>query len=99
MTSDELYALFRSDVVDATAPYLWTDVEVWNYMNDAYKSFVRKIGGIPDNTSLSTKVLSATVQAGGTGTLSNGAGVIVAGTTGTGTKFQASVTIASNAIS
>lgn len=98
MTSDDLYALFRSDVVDATAPYLWTETEVWNYMNDAYKLFVRKMGGIPDNTSVSTKVLRASVQAGGTGNLGDGAGVVVVGTTGTGTKFRASVTIASNAI-
>lgn len=45
-----------------------------------------------------TKVVSATVAAGGTGDLGNGAGVIVVGTTGTGTKFRASVTIATNAI-
>lgn len=45
-----------------------------------------------------TKVVSATVAAGGTGNLGNGAGVIVEGTTGTGTKFRASVTIATNAI-
>lgn len=49
-------------------------------------------------TVATTKVVSATVQAGGTGDLGDGAGVIVQGTTGTGTKFQASVTIASNAI-
>lgn len=49
-------------------------------------------------TVATTKVVSATVQAGGTGDLGNGAGVIIEGTTGTGTKFRASVTIASNAI-
>ena len=48
MTSDDLYALFRSDVVDAVAPYLWSDIEVWNYMNDAYRMFFRLTGGIPD---------------------------------------------------
>jgi hypothetical protein len=49
-------------------------------------------------TVATTKVVSATVAAGGTGDLGNGAGVIVEGTTGTGTKFRASVTIAANAI-
>ncbi len=49
-------------------------------------------------TVATTKVVSATVQSGGTGDLGDGAGVIVQGTTGTGTKFHASVTIASNAI-
>lgn len=46
-----------------------------------------------------TKAVSATVAAVGTGDLGNGAGVIVEGTTGTGTKFRASVTITTNAIS
>ncbi|MDD5186240.1 MAG: hypothetical protein PHS84_13350, partial [Paludibacter sp.] len=45
-----------------------------------------------------TQVVSATVAAGGTGDLGAGAGVIVEGTTGTVTKFRASVTIAGNAI-
>lgn len=49
-------------------------------------------------TLTTTKVVSATVAAGGTGDLGNGAGVIVEGTTGTGTKFRASVTITTNAI-
>jgi hypothetical protein len=56
MTSDDLYTLFRSDVVDTVAPYLWTDTEVWNYMNDAYRTFVRLIGGIPDSMSSLTQV-------------------------------------------
>lgn len=50
-------------------------------------------------TVSTTKAVSATVAAGGTGDLGNGAGVIVEGTTGTGTKFRASVTITTNAIS
>lgn len=51
-------------------------------------------------TVATTKVVSATVGVGGggAGDLGNGAGVIVEGTTGTGTKFRASVTIAANAI-
>lgn len=56
MTSDDLYTLFRSDVVDAVAPYLWSDLEVWNYMNDAYRMFVRLTGGIPDSLSSVTRV-------------------------------------------
>lgn len=56
MTSDDLYTLFRSDVVDAAAPYLWSDSEVWNYMNDAYRMYFRLIGGIPDSLSSVTQV-------------------------------------------
>jgi hypothetical protein len=48
VNSTQLYALFRADTTDNVAPYLWTDVEVFSYMNDAYTMFVRRIGGIPD---------------------------------------------------
>lgn len=48
MTSDELYDLFRKDVVDTVTPYLWSDSEVYAYMNDAYTMFVRLTGGIQD---------------------------------------------------
>lgn len=51
MTPSELYDRFRSDVVDTTAPYLWTDDEVWGYENAAYRMFVRLTGGIADFTS------------------------------------------------
>ena len=51
MDSSELYDRFRSDVVDEAKPYLWTDTEVFGYMNDAYRRFVRLIGGISDFTS------------------------------------------------
>jgi hypothetical protein len=48
VNSTQLYELFRSDTTDTVPPYLWTDVEVFSYMNDAYTMFVRRIGGIPD---------------------------------------------------
>lgn len=48
MNSTELYDLYRSDVVDFARPYLWSDDEVWRYMNEAYFMFVRLTGGIPD---------------------------------------------------
>lgn len=56
MDSSELYDRFRSDVVDQAAPYLWTETEVFGYMNDAYRMFVRKTGGITDFTSDATAV-------------------------------------------
>lgn len=59
MKSDDLYTLFRSDVVDAVAPYLWSDLEVWTYMNDAYRMFVRLTGGIPDSSSALTRLTLA----------------------------------------
>jgi len=54
--SDELYDAFRSDVVDTAKPYLWSEDEVWRYMNEAYRMFVRLTGGIPDFTSAVTQV-------------------------------------------
>ena len=48
MDSTGLYDAFRSDVVDTARPYLWSDEEVWRYANDAYRMFVRLIGGVPD---------------------------------------------------
>lgn len=59
MTSDELYTLFRDDVVDNIQPYLWSDAEIYAYMNDAYFMFVRMTGGISDYTSAATQVTAA----------------------------------------
>lgn len=63
MNSGELYDLFRSDVVDVELPYLWSDTEVYRYMNDAYRMFVRLTGGIPDSTSDLTQVPIVTGEA------------------------------------
>lgn len=51
MNSQELYDRFRADIVDTATPYLWSDDEVWAYMNDAYRMFVRLTGGIADFTT------------------------------------------------
>lgn len=48
MNAGELLDLFRKDVMDFTAPYFWSDAEIYAYMNDAYYMFVRLIGGVPD---------------------------------------------------
>ena len=47
----ELYDQFRSDVVDVIKPPIWSDDDVFRYMDDAYKMFVRLTGGIADFTS------------------------------------------------
>lgn len=56
MNSGELYDRFRSDVVDVEKPYLWSEDEVWGYMDAAYKLFVRDTDGIGDATSSATEV-------------------------------------------
>lgn len=56
MNSGELYDRFRSDVVDVEKPYLWSEEEVYGYMDAAHKLFVRDTGGIGDATSAATEV-------------------------------------------
>lgn len=51
MNSTALLNLFRADVVDAVTPYLWSDAEVYAYMNDAYYMFVRLTEGVADFTT------------------------------------------------
>ena len=51
MTPDELLEQFRSDVSDTAQPYLWSDEEIYRYMNSAYRQFVRQTGGIADFTT------------------------------------------------
>lgn len=48
--------MYRSEVGDTALPYLWTDEEVWRYMNDAYRMYVRLTGGVGDITSSITSV-------------------------------------------
>lgn len=56
MNSKQLYDLFREDVTDTQAPYLWSKAEAVYYMSDAYRMFFRLTDGIPDFTSEATFV-------------------------------------------
>lgn len=56
MNSTELKDLFRRDVIDLEVPPLWSDEEVFTYMNDAYVMFVRLTGGVADFTSAVTEL-------------------------------------------
>jgi hypothetical protein len=56
MNSGELYDRFRSDVADQAVPYLWSDDDIWNYMDAAYRQFVRLTVGIADFLSPVTRV-------------------------------------------
>jgi hypothetical protein len=48
MTAGELVALFRAYSGDTAPPYVWSDVELLLFANDAYFMFVRLTGGVPD---------------------------------------------------
>lgn len=56
MNAGELYAQFRSDMQDEEEAYLWSDTDVFRYMDDAYKTFARLTGGIADMTSDFTRI-------------------------------------------
>lgn len=46
MTPAELYERFRSNVVDTERPYLWTDDEVYSYLDAAQQMFYRLTQGV-----------------------------------------------------
>ena len=56
MDSTTLYTRFRLDCFDTDQPYLWTDVEVFQYMDAAQKMFCVRAGGIADASSDLTKL-------------------------------------------
>lgn len=51
MTPDDALSLFRNRVFDVAKPYLWSDEEIYGYMDDAQKQLCRLTGGISDSTS------------------------------------------------
>ena len=63
MESHELLETFRCDVVDDVEPYLWSNSEVYQYINDAYFMFVRLTGGISDATSDVTRLTATQGEA------------------------------------
>lgn len=60
MKSDGLLELFRKEVNDLRDPPLWTDDEVYSYMDDAQKMFCRLGGGIADSSTPEITIVSAT---------------------------------------
>lgn len=51
MTTTELLAIFRAEVDDLEATYLWSDALVYGYIDDAQKQFCRETYGIEDARS------------------------------------------------
>ncbi|WP_025915515.1 hypothetical protein [Herminiimonas sp. CN] len=54
MNSTELRDQFRADVVDQMEPFLWSDPEIYDYLDDAQKMFCRLTGGLGDASTLLT---------------------------------------------
>ena len=61
METTELLAIFREEVADTLAPYLWSDSLVYAYMDDAQKQFCRDAFGVEDARSF-TIVLAPDVE-------------------------------------
>jgi hypothetical protein len=51
MTPRELLAVFRDEMSDTKAPYLWSDDSVVGFIDDAQNQFARLTDGIPDSTT------------------------------------------------
>ena len=60
MTTTELLAIFRSEVADEEAPYLWADALIYSYIDDAQKQFCRLTWGIPDAQNFTITLVAAT---------------------------------------
>ena len=48
MTSSDLLGLFRAEMRDVVAPYLWEDTEFFGYLDEAQTRFCRDTSGIAD---------------------------------------------------
>lgn len=62
MDIDGLVSLFRKDMVDEASPPLWSDEEVFGYLDDAQREFAREIGGLQDSSSAISRVAVAVGQ-------------------------------------
>ncbi len=58
MNTSELLSLYRSEMADEAAPYLWSDADVFGYFDDAQKMFCRKTDGIADASTEAVVKLS-----------------------------------------
>lgn len=59
MTPSELKDAFREMVRDQVEPYLWSDAEIYRYMNRAQNDLCRLVGGISDSRSGATYIRMA----------------------------------------
>lgn len=62
MTSDEVVALFRADVGDSESPYVFSDVEAYQFLDQAQKTFCRMTGGIADSSTAAVTQVSYTAN-------------------------------------
>ena len=51
MNSTEILEVFRDEMQDVETPYLWSDLAVYRYLDDAQKMFCRLTEGIEDSST------------------------------------------------
>lgn len=60
MKGKELLALLRAELHDDAKPQLWSDTELYAYIDDAQKMFCRLVEGLADSTSPMTRIRAKT---------------------------------------
>lgn len=60
MTAAELIDAFRARVTDQTAPYLWSDEEVQEFLDDAHNEAVERSSGIRDSATAAICTIAVT---------------------------------------
>lgn len=63
MNTEEFVSFFRYDMADTAQPPMWTDDEIYRYLNDAQKLFCRRTGGLGDASSSFTTLAVAINEA------------------------------------
>lgn len=63
MTPAQLLTIFRSEMRDEVTPYLWSDTDLYRYMNLAQQDFCRWGGGIADTDTITLVQSTSTYAA------------------------------------
>lgn len=61
MNSSDLLNALRLELADVTEPTLWSDAEIYGYIDESQKQFCRMVGGIGDGSSPLTQLSIAPV--------------------------------------
>lgn len=59
MKASEIVDLFRVEMHDTAEPPMFSDEQLYAYLNDAQQTFVRELGGIPDASSQFLQIAAA----------------------------------------
>lgn len=60
MLTSDIVQQFRFEMADNKTPYLWSDQELYPFLDDAQNRFTRETDGIPDSRTVSVTQLAVT---------------------------------------